>query len=184
MLKLDNLKPRPGSRKGRKRVGRGNASHGTYSGRGGKGQTARAGFRIPPGFEGGQTPLWKRVPKRGFTNFSRREYACVNLDDLSERFEGVKEITPELMLESGLLSALKDGVKVLARGECKGKLTVTAHRFSKQAAEKIEKAGGKAIWLEPNDSDESGEAEVAAKEAPAKAEEKPKAAKAKAKPKE
>lgn len=149
MLKLENLKPRQGSRKSRKRVGRGNASHGTYSGRGGKGQTARAGFKIPPGFEGGQTPLWKRVPKSGFTNFSRREYAYVNLDELSQRFDGSEEINPELLKERGVISAMKCGVKVLGRGECDKRLVVKAHRFSKSASQKIEEAGGKVIWLEP-----------------------------------
>lgn len=170
MLKLENLRPRQGSRKSRKRVGRGNASHGTYSGRGGKGQTARAGFKMPPGFEGGQTPLWKRVPKSGFTNFSRREYAYINIDDLSQRFDGSEDITPELLKERGVISAMKCGVKVLGRGECDKRLVVKAHRFSKSASQKIEGAGGRVIWLEPVNVVEAAKVE----EKPATEAEKPK----------
>jgi large subunit ribosomal protein L15 len=148
MLKLNDLRPAPGSRRGEKRVGRGDGSgHGTYSGRGGKGQTARAGFRMPPAFEGGQTPLWKRIPKRGFKNPRRRQYSYVNLDVLAERFEDGAEITPEEMLRRGLIKEIRDGVKVLGRGECHKALTVKAHSFSKKALRKIEEAGGKAIVL-------------------------------------
>lgn len=160
MLKLNDLRPAPGSRRGIKRVGRGDGSgRGTYSGRGGKGQTARAGFRMPPAFEGGQTPLWKRVPKRGFKNPRRRQYAYVNLDALVEKFEEGAEITPEEMLERGLINKIRDGVKVLGRGECRKALTVTAHSFSKKALRKIEEAGGQAIVLrrrsvEPSEAQE------------------------------
>jgi len=148
MWKLDNLKPTPKSKRERKRVGRGDGSgHGTYSGRGGKGQTARAGFKMPPGFEGGQTPLWKRIPKRGFKNPTRRQYAYVNLDTIAEKFEDGAEVTPEKLLERGLIKEIKDGVKVLGRGPCKKALTIKAHSFSKKAIRKIEEAGGKAIVL-------------------------------------
>ncbi len=148
MWKLDNLKPAPGSLRPRKRVGRGDGSgHGTYAGRGGKGQTARAGFKMPPGFEGGQTPLWKRIPKRGFKNPTRRQYAYVNLDVIAEKFEEGEEITPEKLLEHGLIKEIKDGVKVLGRGRCAKALTIKAHSFSKKAIRKIEEAGGQAIVL-------------------------------------
>jgi large subunit ribosomal protein L15 len=148
MLKLEDLKPSSGSRTAKKRVGRGNASHGTYSGRGVKGQRSRAGFRMPPGFEGGQTPLWKRVPKRGFTNYTRKEYSYVNLDVLSKKYSDGSEVTPELLIEQGVISTMRDGVKILGRGDCESKLKVTAHKFSKTAVEKIEAAGGEVIWLE------------------------------------
>jgi len=148
MLRLEDLKPTPGSKRERKRVGRGDGSgHGTYCGRGGKGQTARAGHKMPPGFEGGQTPLWKRIPKRGFNNPHRRQYAYVNLDVLAEKYQDGAEITPEDMLRRGIIKEIKDGVKVLGRGECKKKLIVKAHSFSKKAVRKIEEAGGKAIFL-------------------------------------
>lgn len=148
MLRLEDLKPSEGSRRNKKRVGRGNASHGTYSGRGVKGQRARAGFKMPPGFEGGQTPLWKRVPKRGFTNFTRKEYSQVNLDFLSKKYSDGAEITPDQLLADGVISSIRDGVKILGRGDCEAKLKVTAHKFSKSAVEKIQAAGGEVIWLE------------------------------------
>ena len=148
MWKLDNLKPTPKSKRERKRVGRGDGSgHGTYAGRGGKGQTARAGFKMPPGFEGGQTPLWKRIPKRGFKNPTRRQYAYVNLDAIAEKFEDGAEVTPERLLERGLIKEIKDGVKVLGKGKCTKALTIKAHSFSKKAIRKIEEAGGQAIVL-------------------------------------
>lgn len=149
MLKLEELRPTPGSQKRRKRVGRGNGSgHGTYSCRGGKGQTARSGYQMPPGFEGGQTPLWKRVPKRGFRNPHRREYACVNLAVLTEKYEDEAEVTPEGLWERGIIRDLTGGVKVLAHGESmKKKLIIKAHRFSQKAREKIEQWGGQAIVL-------------------------------------
>ena len=150
MLKLEELRPTPGSQKRRKRVGRGNGSgHGTSSCRGGKGQTARSGYQMPPGFEGGQTPLWKRVPKRGFRNPHRREYAYVNLAVLTEKYEDGAEVTPEDLLERRIIQDLKGGVKVLGHGEpLKKKLSIQAHRFSKKALEKIEQLGGQAIVLE------------------------------------
>jgi len=103
---------------------------------------------MPPGFEGGQTPLWKRVPKRGFKNPRRREFTYVNLDDLAEEYEDGAKITPEDLLKRGIIKDIKDGVKVLGRGECHKRLIIEAHRFSKKALRKIEESGGKAIILE------------------------------------
>jgi large subunit ribosomal protein L15 len=150
MWKLEQAHPTPGSRRRRKRVGRGNGSgHGTYSCRGGKGQTARSGYQMPPGFEGGQTPLWKRVPKRGFQNPHRCEYAYVNVAALEENYEDGAEITPESLLERGLIQGIKAGVKVLGHGgPVKKKLMVKSHRFSKKALEQIQQAGGEALVLE------------------------------------
>ena len=142
-MKLHELKPAEGSRKERKRVGRGTSSGwGKTSGRGHKGQKARSGGGVRPGFEGGQNPLYRRLPKRGFTNPNRKEYALVNLDTLN-RFEANAEITPELLLETGVISNLKDGVKILGNGELTVALTVKAYKFSQTAVEKIEAAGGK-----------------------------------------
>lgn len=125
----------------RNRVGRGMASgSGKTSGRGQKGQKARSKVRV--GFEGGQTPLFQRLPKRGFTNIQRKEYAIVNLETLNI-FEDGTEITPELLLEKGVVSNLKAGIKVLGRGAVTKKLTVKAHKFSVAAKEAIEAAGGK-----------------------------------------
>lgn len=142
-MKLHDLKSNEGTRKRRKRVGRGMASgHGKTSGRGHKGQNARTGGGVRLGFEGGQTPLFQRLPKRGFTNINRKEYAIVNLDTLN-RFEDNAEVTPELLLETGVLSNVKSGVKVLANGSINKKLNVKAHKFSTAAKEAIEAAGGK-----------------------------------------
>jgi large subunit ribosomal protein L15 len=124
-------------------VGRGNASgHGTYSGRGSKGQKARSGVGIRLGFEGGQTPLVKRLPRRrGFTNIFRVEYAPVNVKQL-ERFEAGTEVTPQLLREVGIIKSMRQPVKVLGEGEITKALTVRAHRFSAVAKGKIEAAGG------------------------------------------
>lgn len=141
-MKLHELKPAPGSRKERNRVGRGMASgNGKTSGRGQKGQKARSGGGVRPGFEGGQNPIYRRLPKRGFTNINRKEYALVNLETLN-RFEEGTVVTPELLKETGVVKNLKDGLKVLANGDLKVKLTVKAHKFSKSAQEKIANAGG------------------------------------------
>jgi large subunit ribosomal protein L15 len=141
-MKLHELKPAEGSRHTRKRVGRGIASgNGKTAGRGHKGQKARSGGGVRPGFEGGQNPLYRRLPKRGFNNINRKEYAIVSLDALN-RFEEGTVVTPELLLETGVISALRDGVKVLANGELNVKLTVKAHKFSATAAEKIAQVGG------------------------------------------
>lgn len=142
-MKLHELQPAPGSRKERNRVGRGIGSgNGKTSGRGHKGQNARSDGGVRIGFEGGQTPLFRRLPKRGFTNIHRKEYAIVNLEALN-RFENGTEVTPELLLETGVVSKLKAGIKVLGNGELTKKLTVKAHKFSASAKEAIEAAGGK-----------------------------------------
>lgn len=141
-MKLHELQPTAGSRKERNRVGRGIATgNGKTSGRGHKGQKARSGGGVRPGFEGGQNPLFRRLPKRGFTNINRKEFAIVNLSTLN-RFEDGTEVTPELLLETGVISKLNDGVKVLASGAVEKKLTVKAHKFSSSAKEAIEAAGG------------------------------------------
>lgn len=141
-MKLHELKPSEGSRKERNRVGRGTGSgNGKTSGKGHKGQNARSGGGVRPGFEGGQTPLFQRLPKRGFTNINRKEFAIINLDTLN-RFEDGTEVTPELLLETGLVSKLNAGLKVLGNGSIEKKLTVRAHKFSSAAKEAIEAAGG------------------------------------------
>ena len=141
-MKLHELKPTEGSRKVRNRVGRGIGSgNGKTAGKGHKGQNARSGGGVRLGFEGGQTPLFRRLPKRGFTNINRKEFAIVNLSTLN-RFEDGTEVTPELLLETGVISKLNDGVKVLASGAVEKKLTVKAHKFSSSAKEAIEAAGG------------------------------------------
>ncbi|UFT99513.1 50S ribosomal protein L15 [Radiobacillus kanasensis] len=140
-MKLHELKPAV-TRKERNRVGRGMSSgNGKTSGRGHKGQKARSGGGTRPGFEGGQMPLLQRIPKRGFTNINRKDYAIVNLETLN-RFEDGTEVTPELLLETGVVSKLKAGVKILGNGNVEKKLTVKAHKFSASAKEAIEAAGG------------------------------------------
>ncbi|MEI3607867.1 50S ribosomal protein L15 [Pseudogracilibacillus sp. SE30717A] len=142
-MKLHELKSNEGSRTTRKRVGRGMASgHGKTSGKGHKGQKARSGGGVRLGFEGGQTPLFQRLPKRGFTNINKKDYAIVNLDTLN-RFDEDTEITPELLLEKGVVSKVKSGIKVLGNGTLDKKLNVKAHKFSTAAKEAIEAAGGK-----------------------------------------
>lgn len=144
-MKLHELKPQDGGTKKRKRVGRGTSSgYGKTSGRGHKGQKARSGGGVRPGFEGGQMPLIRRLPKRGFTNVFAKEYAIINVEDLN-RFEENTVVTPELLIANGVVKRGKaiDGIKVLGDGEINKKLTVKAHKFSKTAAEKIEAAGGK-----------------------------------------
>jgi large subunit ribosomal protein L15 len=141
-MKLHELKPAEGSRKERKRLGRGIGSgQGKTAGKGHKGQNARSGGGVRLGFEGGQTPLYRRLPKRGFTNFARKEYAVVNLDALN-RFEDGTEVTPELLIETGVVSNERAGIKILAKGTIEKKLTVKAHKFSSAAKEAIEAAGG------------------------------------------
>lgn len=142
-MKLHELKTAEGSRKVRNRVGRGTGSgNGKTAGKGHKGQNARSGGGVRLGFEGGQTPLFRRLPKRGFTNIGRKEYAIVNLDALN-RFEDGTEVTAELLLETGVISKLNNGVKVLANGTLEKKLTVKATKFSSAAVAAIEAAGGK-----------------------------------------
>jgi large subunit ribosomal protein L15 len=146
------LRPPKGSKHARKRVGRGDASgRGTYSGRGLKGQKSRSGRKPKLGFEGGQTRLIKRLPRRrGFTNIFRTEYSAVNLRDL-ERFEAGTEVTPELLKQSRVVRSLRRPVKVLASGELTKALTVKAHKFSTAAKEKIEAAGGSALEIGDGD---------------------------------
>lgn len=142
-MKLHELRPAEGSRKAPKRVGRGTGSGlGRNAGKGEKGQNARSGGGVRPGFEGGQMPLYRRLPKRGFTNIFAKEYATINVDRLNI-FQDGTEVTPEVLMENGVISKLYDGVKILGNGELTKKLTVKATKFSKGAAEKIETAGGK-----------------------------------------
>jgi large subunit ribosomal protein L15 len=146
-MDLSNLKPPKGARHSKKRVGRGQGSgQGVQAGRGHKGAKSRSGFTHKRGFEGGQMPLHRRVPKRGFTNIFREEYEIVNLDTLGERFEAGVDVTVELLRERGLVGRT-GRVKVLGRGEISKALTVHAHKFSGTAADKIAAAGGKAEVL-------------------------------------
>lgn len=141
-MKLHELKPPAGASRRRKRVGRGTGSgHGKTSGRGEKGQKARSGAHIHPWFEGGQLPLHRRVPKRGFTNRFKKVYATVNLKDL-EQFEQGTKVTPGLLQERRLVKDLKAGLKVLADGVLSKPLSVAAHKFSKRSMEKILASGG------------------------------------------
>lgn len=143
-MKLHELKYTEGSRKDGFRLGRGHGSgNGKTSGKGNKGQKARSGGMGKLGFEGGQTPLARRLPKRGFTNFTRKEYAVVNLDQLN-RFADGTEVTVELLKNTGIVKDLKCGVKVLGDGELEKKLVVKANKFTKSAVAMIEKVGGKA----------------------------------------
>ncbi len=143
-MRLHELRPPEGARKAAKRKGRGMASGlGKTSGRGQKGQKARSGSGIRPGFEGGQMPYFQRLPKRGFTNIHKKKWNIVNLDDLNMFDEGTV-VTPDLLLEAGILKNERDPLKVLGDGKLDRKLEVRAHHFSKQALAKIEAAGGKA----------------------------------------
>ncbi len=142
-MELHTLSPKPGSRKDRKRVGRGPGSgNGKTAGRGHKGAGSRSGYKQKRNFEGGQMPLVRRLPKRGFTNIFRRELVIVNVGQL-DRFPNGSEITPDLLLAERIVSTLGDGVKVLGDGTLKRKLVVKAHAFSKKAQEVIEAAGGR-----------------------------------------
>jgi large subunit ribosomal protein L15 len=144
-MSLSNLRPPRGARKPRKRVGRGPGSgHGKTATRGNKGAKSRSGFRFKRGFEGGQMPLHRRVPKRGFHNPFRVEYAVVNLDTIVDVFDAGSSVTPELLRERGLVRKSRAPIKVLGRGDVTKPLTVHAHKFSGSAAEKIAAAGGKA----------------------------------------
>lgn len=143
-FKVDDLSPMPGSRKRSKRIGRGTGSGmGKTATRGHKGQGRGTG-KVAARFEGGQTPLFRRTPIKGFKNRNAVEYATVNLSTLEERFEAGSEVTPEILLQKKILKNLKDGVKVLARGEITKSLNIKANAFSATAKEKIESAGGKA----------------------------------------
>ena len=141
-LKLHGLRPARGANRKRKRVGRGPGSGcGKTSGRGEKGQKSRSGFSQRTGFEGGQMPLYRRVPKRGFRNPFRKEFVILNVKDLNRFEEGVT-VSPELLVEKGFVKKIRDGLRILGEGELQKKLTVRAHHFSKSASEKIQKAGG------------------------------------------
>ena len=143
-MRLDELQPAEGSKFSVKRVGRGIGSgNGKTAGKGHKGQNARSGGGVRPGFEGGQMPLYRRLPKRGFNNIFAKQYVTINVADL-ERFEEGTVVTAELLKESGVVSKVLDGIKILGRGELTRKLEVKVAKFSASAAEKIEKAGGKA----------------------------------------
>jgi large subunit ribosomal protein L15 len=139
---LNELKPVEGARKARKRLGRGPGSGtGKTAGKGSKGQLARSGGGTRPGFEGGQIPFFQRIPKRGFKNVNRVEYTVINLDDLNVFNDG-EVVTPEVLVARGVIKKVLSGVKVLANGNLEKKITVKAHRFSANAAEKIASAGG------------------------------------------
>ena len=143
-MKLHELSPAPGSVKDSYRKGRGPGSgNGKTAGKGHKGQNARSGGGVRPGFEGGQMPIYRRLPKRGFKNIFAKEYVSINVEELNKLEDGI-EVTAQVLKEAGLISKVCDGVVILGRGELERKLTVKAKRFSKTAAEKIEAAGGKA----------------------------------------
>jgi large subunit ribosomal protein L15 len=143
-MKIEDLKPAPGSRKRNKRVGRGIGSgHGKTSCKGHKGQKARSGGTKGPGFEGGQMPLQRRIPKRGFKNRFAIEYAIINLKDIV-KIQDTDIITPEIFIEKGIIKDLKNGIKVLGNGDIQRPLTIKAHAFSASAISKISAAGGKA----------------------------------------
>jgi len=144
-MKLHELSPAPGSTKEVKRIGRGHGSgNGKTAGKGHKGQKARSGGGIRPGFEGGQMPLQRRVPKRGFNNIFAKEYVVINVSDLEANFEAGAVVDTEALIDLGIINNPKDGVKVLGNGELTKSMTVQVAKFSKTAVEKIEKAGGKA----------------------------------------
>ena len=147
-MRQDKLAPAPGSKKSRKRVGRGDGSgHGTYSGRGCKGQKSRSGYNISRGFEGGQLPLIQRLPrKRGFVNIFKTKYNLVNISELSI-FESGSEVTPEKLVETGVIKSIRHPIKILANGDITYPLVIKANKFSAAAKAKIEAAGGRAEEL-------------------------------------
>ncbi len=143
-MELHNLSATKGARKSKTRKGRGiSAGKGKTAGRGTKGQNSRTGGGVRPGFEGGQLPLYRRIPKRGFTNFTRKEYAIVNINVLNDAFNNNDKIDPTILKEKRIVRKEYDGVKILGNGELTKKLIIKAHKFSKSAKEAIEKAGGK-----------------------------------------
>ncbi|MBU0735986.1 MAG: 50S ribosomal protein L15 [Proteobacteria bacterium] len=142
-MRINELSPAEGSRKKRKRVGRGPGSgHGKTACRGHKGQKSRSGGGVPPGFEGGQMPLQRRLPKRGFTNIFKKEYNIINVEDLN-RFEPNAFLDVEILRQAGLVKKMMDGIKLLGNGEISRPVVVRIHKVSKTAKEKIEAAGGK-----------------------------------------
>ncbi|MBA1434180.1 50S ribosomal protein L15 [Bombilactobacillus bombi] len=141
-MKLHELQTSPGSRHSRKRVGRGTSSgFGKTAGRGQKGQLARSGGKTRIGFEGGQMPLFRRMPKRGFNNINRKEYAIINLDDLNQ-FQAGTEVNARVLIEAGIIKKELSGIKLLANGELDKKLTIKVNKVSKAAKEAVEAAGG------------------------------------------
>lgn len=141
-LELHNLRPAKGANRKSKRIGRGVGSgSGKTAGRGHKGQKSRSGYSSRPGFEGGQMPLYRRLPKRGFTNIFAKRFVVLNVRDLN-RYEDGSTVSPEHLVESGYVKRMHDGLRILGNGELKKKLTVKAHHFSESARQKIEKAGG------------------------------------------
>ena len=143
-MKLHELSPSEGSKKKSFRVGRGHGSgNGKTAGKGHKGQNARSGGGVRPGFEGGQMPIYRRLPKRGFNNIFAKKYVSINVEELNKLEDGI-EVTAEILKEAGVISKICDGVVIMGRGELQRKLTVKAARFTKTAAEKIAAAGGKA----------------------------------------
>ena len=143
-MRLHELKAVPGATRAPTRKGRGTATgQGKTAGRGMNGQNSRSGGGVRPGFEGGQMPLYRRIPKRGFTNIWRKEYEIVNVETLN-RFDNGTEVTPELLIAEGIVKQVKDGIKILGNGKLEKNLTVQAQKFTKSALEKIEAAGGKA----------------------------------------
>lgn len=143
-MKLHELSPSEGSKKKAFRVGRGHGSgNGKTSGKGQKGQKARSGGGVRPGFEGGQMPIYRRLPKRGFINIFAKKYTSINVEDLN-KFDNGTEITAEVLKENGVIKKINDGIVVLGRGDLNKKVTIKAKRFSKSAEEKISAAGGKA----------------------------------------
>ena len=141
-MRLHELSYTEGARKSRKRIGRGHGSgHGKTAGKGHKGQNARSGGGVRPGFEGGQTPLFQRLPKRGFTNINHKEYAIVNLETLN-RFEDGAEVNAETLLAAGIIKKVRSGVKILGNGKLERKLTVKVTKASKEAVKQIEALGG------------------------------------------
>ena len=142
-MDLSSLKPLEGAKKNRKRVGRGPGSgHGKTSCRGHKGQNSRSGGKTPPGFEGGQMPLQRRLPKRGFTNIFKKRFALINVRDLCQ-FEGNSVIDQETLIKSGLVKKVNDGIKILGNGEIDRPVVLKVHKWSKAAYDKITAAGGK-----------------------------------------
>ncbi len=147
-LSLNNLKPAPGSTHKKKRVGRGPGSGlGKTSGRGHKGQKSRSGYSSKSGFEGGQMPLQRRLPKRGFTNIFKKKWLEISLAKLEENFNAGDEITPEILHNRGLIKKAKHDLVILGNGEISKALKISAHRFTKTAKDKIEKAGGNALQI-------------------------------------
>ena len=146
-LRLHELKPGKGANRKRKRVGRGPGSgNGKTAGRGHKGQRSRSGFSQRAGFEGGQMPLYRRLPKRGFTNIFAKKWVVMNVADLNRFAEG-STVSPELLIEAGFVKKIRDGVRILGKGNLERKLTVKAHHFTESARQKIEAAGGTAEVL-------------------------------------